>query len=59
MLHFEVDCNFPPPNVIIFNAGDPPSTDSAVHECLKMYLDEINIEDKYIHIAADEAIYQL
>ncbi|GBC00649.1 hypothetical protein RclHR1_39240001 [Rhizophagus clarus] len=59
MLHFEVGCNFPPSNVIILDAGDPPSNDSDVYECLKMYLNEINLENnKYIHIAADEAIYR-
>ncbi|CAB5380215.1 unnamed protein product [Rhizophagus irregularis] len=36
MTYFKVGCNFSPPNVIILNAGDPPSSDSAVHKCLKI-----------------------
>ena len=56
---FEIGCNFSPPNVVILNAGDPPSNDSAVHECLKMYLNEIGTENnKYIHITTNKAIFR-
>jgi hypothetical protein len=56
MTYFEIGFNLPPPNVVILNAGDPPSNDSAVHECLKMYLNEIGTEN--INVAADEAIFR-
>ncbi|GES94350.1 hypothetical protein GLOIN_2v1829825 [Rhizophagus clarus] len=57
--YFKVGCNFSPPNIVILNAGDPPSNDSAVHECLKMYANEIGIEnDGYINVVADEAIFR-
>jgi hypothetical protein len=59
MTHFKVSCNFPPPNIIILNAGDPPSNDLAVHECLKMYTNEIGIENNsYINVVANEAIFR-
>src|SRR5215213_9110209 len=28
---FKIGCDFPPPNIVILNAGDPPSNDSAVY----------------------------
>ncbi|PKY62807.1 hypothetical protein RhiirA4_529111, partial [Rhizophagus irregularis] len=59
MAHFEVGSKLPPPNVIILNAGDPPSNDSAVHECLRMYLTEIGMENNgNINVVADEAIFR-
>ncbi|PKK58017.1 hypothetical protein RhiirC2_796988 [Rhizophagus irregularis] len=59
MTYFKVGCNFSPPNVIILNAGDPPSSDSAVHKCLKMYENEISIgNNDYINVVADEAIFR-
>ncbi|EXX66298.1 hypothetical protein RirG_125160 [Rhizophagus irregularis DAOM 197198w] len=42
MTHFEVGSKLSPPNVIILNAGDPLSNDSAVDKCLRMYLTEID-----------------
>ncbi|UZO09619.1 uncharacterized protein OCT59_029835 [Rhizophagus irregularis] len=59
MTHFEVSFNLPPPNVIILDAGDPPSSDSAVHKCLEMYKNEIGMENnEYINVVADEAIFR-
>ncbi|GES82488.1 hypothetical protein GLOIN_2v1829825 [Rhizophagus clarus] len=59
MTYFKVSCNFSPPNIVILNAEDPPSNDSVVHECLKMYANEIGIEnDGYINVVADEAIFR-
>ncbi|GES95214.1 hypothetical protein GLOIN_2v1768552 [Rhizophagus clarus] len=59
MTYFKVGCNFSPPNIVILNAGNPPSNDSTVHECLKMYANEIGIEnDGYINVVADEAIFR-
>ncbi|PKY26951.1 hypothetical protein RhiirB3_477345 [Rhizophagus irregularis] len=59
MTYFKVGCNFSPPNVIILDAGDPPSSDSAVHKCLKMYENEISIgNNNYINVVADEAIFR-
>ncbi|PKB92601.1 hypothetical protein RhiirA5_387670, partial [Rhizophagus irregularis] len=59
MTYFKVGCNFSPPNVIILDAGDPPSSDSAVHKCLKMYENEISIgNNDYINVVADEAIFR-
>ena len=37
MTYFKVGCNFSPPNIIILNAENPQSNDSAMHECLKIY----------------------
>ncbi|RIA79316.1 hypothetical protein C1645_840978 [Glomus cerebriforme] len=51
-----IGCDFPPPNIIILDTGDPPSNDFAIHECLKMYQNEINTE--YINVIADEAIFR-
>ncbi|GBC44445.1 uncharacterized protein OCT59_014491 [Rhizophagus irregularis] len=59
MTHFEVSFNLPPPNVIILDAGDQPSSDSAVHKCLEMYKNEIGMENnEYINVVADEAIFR-
>ncbi|CAB5098634.1 unnamed protein product [Rhizophagus irregularis] len=59
MTYFKVGCNFSPPNIIILDAGDPPSSDSAVHKCLKMYENEISIgNNNYINVVADEAIFR-
>ncbi|UZO05123.1 uncharacterized protein OCT59_025483 [Rhizophagus irregularis] len=59
MTHFEVSFNLPPPNVIILDAGDLPSSDSAVHKCLEMYKNEIGMENnEYINVVADEAIFR-
>ncbi|PKY14332.1 hypothetical protein RhiirB3_426304, partial [Rhizophagus irregularis] len=56
MTYYKIGCDFPPPNIIILDAGDPPSNDLAVHECLKMYQNEIDSE--YINVVADEAIFR-
>uniref|UniRef100_U9V7M7 Uncharacterized protein n=1 Tax=Rhizophagus irregularis (strain DAOM 181602 / DAOM 197198 / MUCL 43194) TaxID=747089 RepID=U9V7M7_RHIID len=59
MTYFKVGFNLPPPNVIILDAGDPPSSDSAVHKCLEMYKNEIGIgNNNYINVVADEAIFR-
>ncbi|CAB4484803.1 unnamed protein product [Rhizophagus irregularis] len=59
MTHFEVGSKLPPPNVIILNAGDPLSNDSAVDKCLRMYLTEIGMENNgNINVVADEAIFR-
>ncbi|CAB5186851.1 unnamed protein product [Rhizophagus irregularis] len=56
MIYYKIGCDFPSPNIIILDAGDPPSNDLAVHECLKMYQNEIDSE--YINVVADEAIFR-
>ncbi|UZN99537.1 uncharacterized protein OCT59_000804 [Rhizophagus irregularis] len=59
MTHFEVGSKLSPPNVIILNAGDPLSNDSAVDKCLRMYLTEIGMENNgNINVVADEAIFR-
>ncbi|RIA85976.1 hypothetical protein C1645_829984 [Glomus cerebriforme] len=59
MKYFKIGFNLPSPNVVILNAGDPPSNDSAVHECLRMCLNEIDIENNgYINVDVDEAIFR-
>ncbi|EXX62501.1 uncharacterized protein OCT59_003769 [Rhizophagus irregularis] len=59
MTYFKVGCNFSLPNVIILDARDPPSSDSAVHKCLKMYENKISIgNNDYINVVADEAIFR-
>ncbi|POG70802.1 hypothetical protein GLOIN_2v1478984 [Rhizophagus irregularis DAOM 181602=DAOM 197198] len=59
MTHFEGSFNLPPPNVIILDAENPPSSDSAVHKYLEMYKNEIGMENnEYINVVADEAIFR-
>ena len=59
MTHFKVDFKLPPPNVVILNAEDLPSSDSAIYECLKMYITEISMENnRYINVIADETIFR-
>ncbi|POG72422.1 hypothetical protein GLOIN_2v1829825 [Rhizophagus irregularis DAOM 181602=DAOM 197198] len=56
MKYYKIGCDFPTPNIIILDAGDPPSNDLAVHKCLKMYQNEIDSE--YINVVADKAIFR-
>ncbi|PKC14537.1 hypothetical protein RhiirA5_371383 [Rhizophagus irregularis] len=59
MTYFTIGCNFELPNIVILDARDPPSSDSAVYKCLKMYENEISIgNNDYINVAADEAIFR-
>jgi hypothetical protein len=60
MTHFKVDFKLPPPNVVILNAGDPPSSDSAVHESLKIYVTEIGMENNgYINVVAKQFLEEV
>uniref|UniRef100_U9T453 Uncharacterized protein n=1 Tax=Rhizophagus irregularis (strain DAOM 181602 / DAOM 197198 / MUCL 43194) TaxID=747089 RepID=U9T453_RHIID len=59
MTYFTIGCNFELPNIVILDARDPSSSNSAVYKCLKMYENEISIgNNDYINVAADEAIFR-
>jgi hypothetical protein len=51
--------NIAPPNVVILEAGEPPSCNENVHKACDMYLDDLEaFGSDVLYIACDEAIFR-
>ena len=55
----ELECQLPPANVVILEAGNKPNSDEGIFEACDMFLQDFNLDNnKYIDIVSDEAIFR-